>query len=205
MKQNYDFCLKEVLKSEGGYTNDPRDPGGPTNFGITLADYRAYINRSGTAVDVKNMTIDQAKTIYKSKYWDKVNGDNLPSGVDYSVFDYGVNSGVSRALRIFNKYKQSVPVKCINQINDERLSFLQALPTWSAFGKGWGSRVARVRHDSITLASKTTPVANAGAAVAVGAGGAMAYFHEYWPYGLAAIAVAGLVWLGIWYFERKPK
>src|SRR6266700_411770 len=100
MKNNYDDCLARVLKSEGGYTNDPRDPGGPTNFGITIADYRSYINRNATASDVRRMKIDQAKTIYKSKYWDKVNGDNLPSGVDYTVFDYGVNSGINRANRV---------------------------------------------------------------------------------------------------------
>ena len=91
---NYNYALEQVLLSEGGYTNDPRDPGGPTNFGITIYDYRAYINHAGTATDVKNMTKAQAAAIYKSKYWDAVNGDNLPSGVDYCVSDYGVlNSG----------------------------------------------------------------------------------------------------------------
>lgn len=153
MLSNYNFCIKEVLKSEGGYTNDPLDRGGPTNFGITIWDYRAYINKQGTAEDVRRMTVDQAKAIYKSKYWDAVGGDNLPSGLDYTVFDFGVNSGVSRALRYYKTYKT------INAINAARLRFLQSLPTWNHFGAGWGARVARVKRDSNKLAGIkcTTP------------------------------------------------
>lgn len=202
MKQNYNYCLSEVLKSEGGYTNNPRDPGGPTNFGITIADYRMYINPNGTAKDVKNMTLDQAKVIYKSKYWDKVNGDQLPSGVDYSVFDYGVNSGISRANRIYSKVKVDDPVKTINNICDERLSFLQSLGTWKTFGRGWGPRVGRVRHDSIVLATKTNPVpAAAGWTAAFGSAMAALYSDiHYWPYILAGgLVIAGLVWL----YERN--
>lgn len=152
MKQNYDLCLKEVLKSEGGYTNDPADPGGPTNYGITIHDYRSYINPHGTAHDVKEMTVDQAAQIYKTKYWDAVNGDELPSGVDYTVFDYGVNSGVNRANRIHLRFADKTPIETIDAICDERLAFLESLHTWPHFGKGWGSRVAHVRALSKQLA-----------------------------------------------------
>lgn len=166
MKENYQLALKEVLKSEGGYTNDPRDPGGPTNFGITIHDYRAYINPHGTALDVRHMTVDQAATIYKTKYWDAVKGDTLPSGLDYCLFDYGVNSGVSRANRVADHYipeqyshHQDV-VWLINQICDERLKFLQSLHTWPHFGKGWGTRVAHVRALSIQMAKAAAPEEN---------------------------------------------
>lgn len=158
MQSNYPYALQQVLLSEGGYTNDPRDPGGATNFGITIADYRMYINRNGTPVDVRNMTVDQAKTIYQSKYWDKVNGNELPSGVDYCVFDYGVNSGVSRANRVYQEFRGQDPVDCINAICDERLHFLQSLHTWSAFGLGWSRRVASVRANSIALAKQQPQV-----------------------------------------------
>lgn len=156
MQQNYNYSLQQVLQSEGGYTNDPRDPGGATNFGITIADYRMYINSNGTALDVKNMTKSQAETIYKSKYWNKVNGDVLPSGVDYCVFDYGVNSGVSRANQVYLNLKSSDPADTINAICDERLHFLQGLHTWSSFGKGWASRVAKVRSGALQLANQPT-------------------------------------------------
>lgn len=155
MRQNYNYALQQVLKSEGGYTNDPRDPGGPTNYGITIADYRMYINKSGTADDVKNMHLADAQSIYRSKYWNAVNGDTLPSGVDYCVFDYGVNSGVGRAKKVYNNLKTDNPKDTINAICDERLKFLQSLGTWSHFGKGWGARVASVRAGSLALAKDT--------------------------------------------------
>lgn len=140
--------------SEGGYTNDPHDPGGATNFGITIHDYRAYINHEGTAEDVRNMTVEQAGAIYKAKYWDTVNGDNLPSGVDYCVFDYGVNSGVRRAVHILNmtELKTTDPNKIIDTVCDERLRFLKGLHTWKYFGRGWSTRVAHVRIDSHAMA-----------------------------------------------------
>jgi lysozyme family protein len=209
MKQNYQYCLNELLKDEGGYTNDPKDPGGPTNFGITLADYRRYIDPKGTATDVKNMTVDQAKSIYKSKYWDAVNADGLPSGLDYTVFDYGVNSGVSRAVRILNKLKSDDVVHTINLINDERLAFLQSLPTWFRFGKGWSNRVSNVRHKSIVLAAQkinsTTVGTHTGTAVIVAGTTTVALTHpHYLPFIIAGAIGLGLVALGI-YLYRKYK
>jgi lysozyme family protein len=207
MKSNYNDALNRVLKSEGGYTNDPRDPGGPTNFGITIADYRAYINKNGTASDVKKMTVEQAKAIYKPKYWDKVNGDNLPSGVDYSVFDYGVNSGVNRANRVYKQVVQPDSIKTINAINDERLRFLHGLSTWNHFGKGWSSRVSSVRQHSIDLANK--PVGHntaAGAVVAAGtAATTVAVTHpNYWPYIIAGVVIAAIItWLVVKYKKGK--
>jgi lysozyme family protein len=163
MKENYEQALTEVLKSEGGYSNDPGDPGGPTNFGITINDYRSYINAHGTAQDVRRMTLDQAKTIYKSKYWDAVGCDLLPSGIDYCVFDYGVNSGIGRAKRILGEFPTVIktdPVKAINAICDERINFLRRLGTFRRFGQGWTTRVAHVRALSIVMAHKvTTPTA----------------------------------------------
>jgi lysozyme family protein len=160
MKDNFNLALKEVLKSEGGYSNNIHDPGGPTNFGITIRDYRAYINPNGNAHDVKTMTVDQAGVIYKTKYWDKVNGDRLPSGVDYCVFDYGVNSGNSRANRVYNQ--KAAVIKDVNRlidaICDERLAFLKGLSTWPYFRKGWTVRVAHVRAFSKELASKVVPL-----------------------------------------------
>ncbi len=96
-KQSYDESLRRLLLHEGGYTNHPADPGGPTNFGITIYDYRKYVNPNATAADVKVMSIDEAKRIYRAKYWDAQRCDELPAGVDYAVFDYGVNSGIGRA------------------------------------------------------------------------------------------------------------
>jgi lysozyme family protein len=202
MKQNYNYCLQQVLKSEGGYTNDPRDPGGPTNYGITIADYRSYINKSGTANDVKNMHLADAQAIYRSKYWNALGCDDLPSGIDYTVFDYGVNSGIGRARKVYNtlKPKYSKVGDLINAINDERLAFLKSLRTWSAFGAGWSSRVATVRAGSLKLAQggNTASTGSAGAVVIAGGAAATQVPHHYMPWIIGGTILAAIVvWLAI--------
>ncbi len=199
-KENYDFALAQVLKYEGGYTNHPADPGGPTNFGITLNDARRYWKKDATAMDVKNMPLYVAKTIYRQRYWDSQNCDALPSGVDFCVFDYGVNSGIGRSKKVLVKFEHIAdPVSKVNAICDERMAFLHNLKTFNVFGKGWTTRVANVRKEGIRLA-KNKPTA--GQATAQGTGilaaiGGFLYaaYHwgaTHWPYFIAA-AAAGLV------------
>lgn len=158
MKQNFNDCLNRLLKDEGGYTNDPSDNGGPTNFGITLADYRKYINRKGTAENVKNMSVDEAKSIYRSKYWDALSCDTLSSGVDYTCFDYGVNSGLGRPRKALQTFSDKSGTNLIEAINNERTAFLRGLAASQAhdqkFLKGWLARVKRVNDYSLQLAKK---------------------------------------------------
>ena len=97
MKSTYDVCLPLLLAHEGGYSNHPSDPGGPTNFGITIFDYRKYVNPGATAADVRAMTVEEAKRIYRARYWDAQRCDELPAGLDYAVFDDGINSGIGRS------------------------------------------------------------------------------------------------------------
>ena len=195
MKQNYNDCLTRLLKDEGGYSNDPNDAGGPTNFGITLKDYRLYINKNGTAPDVKNMTVNQAKTIYKSKYWDALNCDSLPSGVDYTCFDYGVNSGLGRPRKALERFKSLKGIQLIDAINNERTAFLQDLavrkPNNQKFLKGWMARVDRVRDYSKLLNGKKDNVSGpvTGAAT-VGLGYAVS---QYWHQHEVLIIISGIV------------
>lgn len=169
----YDEALRRLLAHEGGYTNHPSDPGGPTNFGITIHDYRKYVKPSGTAADVRAMRLDDAKAIYRAKYWDALRCDALPAGVDYSVFDYGVNSGIGRSGKVLRRIvglpdtthvvtdevlravARRDPKAIVKAINDERLAFLKRLKTWPVFGKGWGTRVAGVRAVSLRMAGET--------------------------------------------------
>ncbi len=172
---NYDEALRRLLVHEGGYGNDPADPGGPTNFGITLADYRKYINADGVAANVQAMTVEQAKAIYRARYWNAVHGDELPPGVDYAIFDYGVNSGVSRAIKVLQRLvgvavdgeigpdtlaaaRARDPKVLVGAIQDERLAFLKGLSTWPTFGKGWSRRVAEVRAAALQMAGKSQDV-----------------------------------------------
>jgi lysozyme family protein len=167
---NYEAALARLLAHEGGYSNHPDDPGGPTNFGITIADYRRYAKADAGADDVRRMRLGEAKTIYRAKYWDASRCDDLPPGVDYAVFDYGVNSGVGRAAKVLRRSLKlddaaaTVTDEVIAAaaradagllamaICDERLKFLQRLSTWEAFGKGWGRRVAEVKIAALDMA-----------------------------------------------------
>lgn len=150
---SFDDAFNVVVSSEGGYVNDPKDPGGETKFGIS--------KRSYPKVDIKNLTLGQAKAIYKRDYWDKVNGDALPHEVGLIVFDAAVNSGPRIAVEWL---QQSVGVvidgiigaqtlkavhakgtmDCAVELTARRLVFMTHLPTWSHFGLGWSRRVCRL-------------------------------------------------------------
>jgi lysozyme family protein len=185
---SYDAALARLLVHEGGYTNDAADPGGPTNFGITIYDYRKYVKPDATAADVRAMKLDEAKAIYRAKYWGAQRCDELPAGVDDAVFDYGVNSGIGRSGKVLRRCLKLADTTSavtdeviaaaraadakmlIVAICDERLRFLQSLKTWSVFGKGWGTRVAEVKAYARQLASGAAVTAPAPSAVSAGKG-----------------------------------
>jgi lysozyme family protein len=182
----YDEALRRVLAHEGGYSNHPADPGGPTKYGITIHDYRRYVKRDATAADVRAMSKDEAKAIYRRRYWDALRCDELPAGLDYSVFDYGVNSGIGRSGKVLRRLlglpanahtvtdevlarvAARDPAEMIEALNAERLAFLKRLKTWPVFGAGWGRRVAEVKAASLAMAKRPAPTlpANTGTAAA---------------------------------------
>ncbi|MDC7787343.1 glycoside hydrolase family 108 protein [Rhodoplanes sp. TEM] len=165
MKQNFAKALERVLVYEGGYSNHPRDPGGPTNKGIIQRVYDGFRRSKGLEPrSVRRLTREELLEIYRRQYWDKVQGDRLPDGVDFVVFDGAVNSGFSqstkwlqRALgmeRVDGELGEATIAAAlahpdhdalIADICARRLGMLQRLSTWDAFGKGWGRRVANVK------------------------------------------------------------
>jgi lysozyme family protein len=170
MHVNFDAALARLLAHEGGYTNHPDDPGGPTNFGITIHDYRKYLRADGAAGDVRMMRLDDAKAIYKAKYWDALRCDELPAGVDYAVFDYGVNSGIGRSAKVLQRVlgvpedgiigpvtiaraQRGNAQGVVAAVCEERLEFLRSLRTWPVFGKGWGRRVTEVKEAALEMAT----------------------------------------------------
>lgn len=176
MNENFPKALKLVLKHEGGYVNHPRDPGGATNLGITLANFRRYVKPDGTVADLKKLTVDQAAVVYRRQYWDAVLGAELPSGVDYAVFDFAVNSGPTRAAKFLQRVvgakqdgkigpatlkavKAMWPPMVIESLSDERLAFLKRLKTYPTFGKGWRNRVAGVRREALRMAGTESATA----------------------------------------------
>src|ERR1700747_2155369 len=94
----YDAAMVRVFADEGGYTNDPKDPGGPTNWGITIYDARKYWKPNAKAEDVKTMPREVAVDIYKQHYAAPIRYNDLPAGFDYSILDASINSGLGRAI-----------------------------------------------------------------------------------------------------------
>lgn len=175
---DYERSIANVLVSEGGeiYTNHPADPGGPTKYGITLRDVRAYIKPAATAADVRDLTRAQALSIYHDKYWMHpcVRADALPAGLDYSVFDYGVNAGVARAGKVLRRLLSLATDDCrltdgvlkalgrrdpqglIRALGAERRQFYERLiaarPSSLVFRNGWMARAQSVEAISLRMA-----------------------------------------------------
>lgn len=182
---NREASISKTLTYEGGYTNDPRDPGGATNWGITIFDARLYWKHDASPSDVKAMPKSVAIDIYRQKYWAKLGCDERAAGVDFVEFDFGVNSGVARALTYRKQLdpQKLSPVNYVKAFCAKRSSFLHGLRTWSVFGKGWGRRVADVEATGVRMALgasgqsvvkglKNEATKNAGKAIAHSTAGA---------------------------------
>lgn len=171
MQRNFARALELVLKHEGGWSDHPADPGGATMKGVTLQNFRRYIKKDGTKADLRRITNAQVAEVYRRFYWDAVRGDELPDGVDYAVFDFGVNSGPKRAIRYLQTVVGVVPDgdfgpmtmeaihrrsagAIIDQLCANRLTFLRGLKTWKTFGKGWERRVTDVRVQARRMAAQ---------------------------------------------------
>lgn len=185
---SYDQALTRLLRDEGGYTDHPSDPGGPTNFGITLADARRYWKGNATASDVRAMPLSVARKIYRERYWNTLRCDELPAGVDYTVFDYGVNSGTGRSGKVLRRVlnlpdrtsvvtddviaaaAKRAPGDLVIAICAERLAFLKALKTFPVFGRGWTARVSGVRAAALAMTQSRSPepVANISSGMSSG-------------------------------------
>ena len=159
MKENYEKCLETILHHEGGYVNHPDDPGGETNLGVTKRVYEEW----GGTKDMKDLTVEDVAPIYKKNYWDRVKGDELPSGLDLCVFDFGVNAGTGRAakylqnmvgatadgaigpatLRTVHAYVQIEGLEhTIGEYQHKRQGYYEGLKHFATFGRGWTRRVS---------------------------------------------------------------
>lgn len=169
MKQNFDKSLKMLLKHEGGYVNHPRDPGGMTNLGVTKRVYEAWVGHEVDEAAMRALTPDDVAPIYRANYWDAVWGDHLPSGVDFSVFDWAVNSGPARAIKALQRIVGSVSdgvmgpktmqavmnmdaEKIIDMMHGERQRFYERLDTFDTFGRGWTRRNNETRQAALLMA-----------------------------------------------------
>ena len=150
----FDACFDRLLGHEGAYVNDPRDPGGETMWGVTVAVARA----AGYRGPMRDMPVETAKAIYRERYWDAVRADDLPASVRFDVFDAAVNHGPGQAALWLQRAVGATADGAIGprtvaaaqaagpmvgaHFNSQRLRFYTDLPTWAAFGRGWARRVA---------------------------------------------------------------
>lgn len=161
MENNFEQCLALVLKNEGGFVNNPKDPGGMTNLGVTKKTWEDWVGHPVDESVMRALGPADVAPLYKKNYWDKTRCDDLPAGVDYAIFDFAVNSGPSRAAKILqgccgvaqdgsigpatlNAVATRSPRDLATEICEERLKYLQSLPTYDTFGKGWTRRVNEV-------------------------------------------------------------
>lgn len=148
---NFDEAFERLIGHEGGFVDDPRDPGGRTKFGIS--------QRSYPGEDIKGLTLDRAKAIYRRDFWGPAGCDAVADAAKFDLFDMAVNSGVGAAVRTLQRAvgetvdgvlgprtlqaAQSMPgPRLVARFNGARLEFMTSLPTWPAFGKGWARRIA---------------------------------------------------------------
>ena len=168
---NFTEALEHVLKHEGGFVNHPADPAGITNLGVTIAVWEEWVGRESSEKEMRSLTPEMVAPLYKRKYWDRVKADDLPSGLNYCVFDASVNSGTGRAAKWLQECvgavadgaigeKTLAKVKAhdadalVNAYCDLRMNFLKSLKTFDTFGKGWSRRVEGVRQTALD-ASRT--------------------------------------------------
>lgn len=170
MRDNFETCLKEVLKHEGGYVDHPQDPGGATNMGVTKKVWEEWVGHEVTKDDIKALTRDDVKPLYRKKYWNVCKCDDLPSGLDYVVFDIAVNSGTRRAAKFLQSAvgatadgvigngtltcvaRTPLSVKeLIDIICDRRERFYMSLDTFDTFGRGWLRRNEDVHQKALGM------------------------------------------------------
>ena len=170
--ENYEKCLAMILHHEGGYVNHPKDPGGMTNLGVTKRVYEDWVGYSVSEHTMQNLTEEDVAPIYKKNYWDRIKADELPSGLDLCVFDFGVNAGTGRAakylqnligtvadggigpntLRALANYVDSEGVEsAIKNYQAERQSYYEKLKTFETFGRGWTRRVEETTESALEM------------------------------------------------------
>lgn len=142
MRANFDRSLAFTLKWEGGYVNHPKDPGGATNKGITLNTLRRYMP-GATVSNLKSISNDLVKRIYRDGYWNDARCDTLATGVDGAVFDYAVNSGPAAARKSLMAVLGGPDHETVKKLCARRLSIYRTFKHWVTFGKGWTNRVTQ--------------------------------------------------------------
>ena len=159
---NWKRSFELMLKSEGGWSDHPSDPGGMTNLGVTKRVWEQWVGRESNEKEMRSLTPAMVEPLYKRKYWDACKCDDLPEGLDYLVFDFAVNAGPGRSIKTLQSAVGTTPdgiigpktLSAVRAIDPHELiekfsvaktEFYESLPTFPTFGRGWLNRVADVK------------------------------------------------------------
>ena len=178
MADAFDTCLAFTLRAEGGYVDDPADPGGATNMGITLATFRQWSDDAELGpAQVQDMTERTARAIYRSLYWNPLRADALPAGVDLSVFDMGVNAGIWGSARLLQRAigftgdevdgcigpetlgaaATCDPRSLVNDLAGRQAAYYRSLAEFPTFGAGWLNRTDARRRAALAMIADSEP------------------------------------------------
>jgi hypothetical protein len=169
MTGNFKECLELVLKSEGGWVNNPKDPGGMTNLGVTKRVWEEYTGHESDEKEMRGLTPEKVAPLYEQRYWRPTYCEVLPRGLDFLVFSMGVNGGPGRAVKLLQQsigcvpdgivgnatmalIKQSNVADLIAKYSDTRRVYYESLKTFPVFGKGWIARVDREESEALNMA-----------------------------------------------------
>jgi len=177
MISNWDQAFKQMLASEGGFTDDERDNGnklpdgrkGSTMLGVTQYNWEAHVGHQVTHDQMRKLTPADVEPLYKKKYWDAVRGDEIQNGgVAYLLFDFAVNAGPGRSIKTLQTavgvtpdggfgpmtmaaVQAADPVKLIEDFSQAKETFYRSLDTFTTYGTGWLNRVGQVRTHALTM------------------------------------------------------
>lgn len=166
---NFLNCFVETEGFEGGFVNNPHDPGGTTMAGVTQATYSAWRKAMHLPpAPVKDCTIEERQDIYRAYFWNPVHGDVLFDGLDLVMVDTAWGSGLHEAVKLLQRCahvgadgdlgpatlaavaKANQP-ELINALCAARMAFFQSLNTWKYFGEGWTKRLNGVHAKALAM------------------------------------------------------
>ena len=179
MKENWNDFFEMLIKHEGGFTSDSRDAGnkedghgnqGSTMLGVTAYNWARYTGKPAPMEVMKKLTKEDVKPFYEKNYWTPIRGNDLFSGLDYSVADMAVNAGVSRGAKLLQRVlavtrdgkigNQTLkamhdhePKELIEKYYDARESFYRKLDDYKTFGRGWSRRNKETLEKSLSMIS----------------------------------------------------
>jgi len=169
MTKNFRDCLDLVLKSEGGYIDHPKDPGGRTNLGVTQRVWEEWIGHPATEKDMRELTPAIVAPMYEMRYWRTSYCEKLPRGLDLLVFSMAVNAGSGRSVKLLQdaigvlpdgvigprtmaKINEANAETLIDKFSEARTAYYKGLKLFPVFGKGWLSRTDKERLEALDMA-----------------------------------------------------